>query len=203
MTVDRFQAICYPLTNQGRLTQIFTPSSAYVLVPTTTVHVRILLLLLVLALLGPKCRNNLLVCYTAECSPAVALRSLIATESIMPPFVLKVLGHYFFMRSESALVSLRVREWVNAAFPEVFAGRKSRGMVLVAWIFSLLLCIPQAHIFRSRRARERCVQSNWLVQIVSAKWMDGRSLSIEHNPPKVKGWQITAIVIGGSIEPLQ
>ena len=24
MTVDRFQAICYPLTNQGNFTQVFT-----------------------------------------------------------------------------------------------------------------------------------------------------------------------------------
>ena len=34
MTVDRFQAICYPLTNQGRLTHPLTHSSAQVGVPT-------------------------------------------------------------------------------------------------------------------------------------------------------------------------
>ena len=34
MTVDRFQAICYPLTNQGRLTHPLTHSSAQVGVQT-------------------------------------------------------------------------------------------------------------------------------------------------------------------------
>ena len=117
------------------------------------------------------------------------LRSLGSTESNPEEFDLTSIQDSWKIQIHSLVITF-IFSWVPVRFghgfglsecmllsPEVFAGRKSRGMVLAAWIFSLLLCIPQAHIFRARRERERRARSTKSTCVNICK-VDDRSRSV-------------------------
>ena len=181
MTVDRFQAICYPLTNQGWLHE-HSLKVSYLGIWLGKVGVSNASLSrgLVRSRSWNSFRLGLNLIHILFANASIIRSCKLPNGSSSSFSANWHLPHGHYSCDLGFLF-----EWVHAAFPEVFAGRKSRGMVLAAWIFSLLLCIPQAHIFRSREERGGLAFN----QISLCKYLQSGWSTIVRSETKVLRWK--------------